>query len=110
MDLLGGYDSNSDSSQEETPAVPKKAKLSAPAISKKGKRLLKLQAVLPEHIWNQLSGGAQADGELDSEEEEEEEDARRQKKKSSDALPHHQASQEISSFLCSLHDRLQIAR
>jgi hypothetical protein len=87
MDLLGGYDSDSDSSDEaivgkakshqlKEPSKPKpKPNLRPPTTNstnkkpnKRGKKLLKLQAVLPEHIWNQLSGGG---GGADSDEGEE---------------------------------------
>ena len=82
MDLLGGYDSNSSSDDDNDndnddkdnstdhhhhhhhvsppPPPPKKP-------NKKGKKLLKLQAVLPEHIWNQLSNAHDA---MDSDDEE----------------------------------------
>jgi hypothetical protein len=82
MDLLGGYDSNSDSDNEGVtpPSVPQKpppsaskkkpvsAKMKEPS-NRKGKKLLKLQAFLPVHIWNQLSNG---DAQQDSDEEDEE--------------------------------------
>ena len=83
MDLLGGYNSDSDSDSDSSPpaSVQAKAKTTKPppsvnsdkkisttssalagsksasSSSRKGKRLLKLQAVLPENIWNQLSNG-----------------------------------------------------
>ncbi|CAJ1956431.1 unnamed protein product [Cylindrotheca closterium] len=81
MDLLGGYnsdDSNSDSDNTNPPlsSQPKpnatqptlkvnpnsvkktsEGSKSTSSSSRKGKRLLKLQAVLPENIWNQLSNG-----------------------------------------------------
>ena len=82
MDLLGGYNSNSlsdsdnDSNVKVLPPslqakkrkapsrVVAKTDTSAEAASKKkqgsrgsGKKLLKLQAALLEHAWNQLSNG-----------------------------------------------------
>ena len=82
MDLLGGYNSNSlsdsdnDSNVKVLPPSLQAKKRKAPsrgvaktdasaeAASKKkqgstgsGKKLLKLQAILLEHAWNQLSNG-----------------------------------------------------
>ncbi|KAL3928635.1 MAG: hypothetical protein SGBAC_012563 [Bacillariaceae sp.] len=84
MDLLGGYNSDSDSDDASAspplssqpkpsatkptvaakpapsltnPSFNKKTAKSASSSNRKGKRLLKLQAVLPENIWNQLSNG-----------------------------------------------------
>lgn len=106
MDLLGGYNSDSDSDNDsENPPLTSQPKSnlakptfptkSAPAVnpdkktstasntatsgsksassssSRKGKRLLKLQAVLPETIWNQLSNGnLQKDSDDEDSEEE----------------------------------------
>lgn len=81
MDLLGGYDSNSDSDSEDIAPPKPPARRSAHASkadvtnqkkkgasNRKGKKLLKLQAVLPDHIWNQLSNG---NAQQDSDEEDE---------------------------------------
>eukprot|EP00934_Nitzschia_sp_Nitz4_P003201 Nitzschia sp. Nitz4//scaffold104_size75438//48394//49740//NITZ4_005661-RA/size75438-exonerate_est2genome-gene-0.54-mRNA-1//-1//CDS//3329532401//3191//frame0 len=93
MDLLGGY--NSDSSDDESPSnvpggsaplnmpstadtteslpgVAKEIPRSSDATStvkpnRKGKKLLRLQAVLPQHIWNQLTNDAAGDADSDDE-------------------------------------------
>jgi hypothetical protein len=100
MDLLGAYDSNSDSEDDEVPqnrndakpadgenlpatkniastsAKSRSAALKASASTKssakdkkRGKKILKLAAVLPEHIWNQLTAGNAA-GEDDGDDSE----------------------------------------
>ena len=85
MDLLGGYDSD-DSSGSESPAVASVSRpaettnsatpgMSAPAQQKlnkalkKGKRLLRLNAVLPPEILNRLAKGASSDTDSDSDDE-----------------------------------------
>eukprot|EP00980_Cylindrotheca_fusiformis_P026089 scaffold15311_cov136-Cylindrotheca_fusiformis.AAC.11 len=86
MDLLGGYDSNSDSDSEKNetttqnkqsqstttsktaPNVPPVTKSARP--NRKGKKLLKLQSVLPDHIWNQLSNGNAQQPDSDEDDEE----------------------------------------
>jgi hypothetical protein len=103
MDLLGAYDSNSDSDDDregnvkyeqnnkptapnsseremkgvqadfKSPATlklpPKKPSTSSANDKKRGKKILKLAAILPEHIWNQLTAGTIGDGESDNEED-----------------------------------------
>lgn len=98
MDLLGAYDSSSDSddegkvqqqntnrSREQNATISLKGGV-APSHSttttmlerretnkskdkKRGKKILKLAAVLPEHIWNQLTAGNVGDGDSDNEDE-----------------------------------------
>lgn len=95
MDLLGGYDSNSDSDDgpaepvapppSQPPTVPKNSIPSTKSTTnaddkkkkanlKRGKKLLKLSSVLPEHIWNQLSkgGGPQEDSDDDDDDDDKE--------------------------------------
>ncbi|KAL3915654.1 MAG: hypothetical protein SGILL_005547 [Bacillariaceae sp.] len=85
MDLLGAYDSNSDSdsyddqvvkqpvsaaaatkSSTTEPSARTKNPVSSTTASakakKRGTKMLKLSAVLPEHIWNQLTGTAGGGG------------------------------------------------
>lgn len=80
MDLLGGYDSNSSSDNDDDvaekhslPTLPSNKdnndNKTKTTTNKKGKKLLKLQAVLPEHIWNQLSGGANNDSDDDDDDD-----------------------------------------
>ena len=75
MDLLGGYNSDSDSDESNAPVAVKVTRMMTPkklppaseskADKKKrvmGKKLLKLSSVLPEHILNQLqqAGGGKS--------------------------------------------------
>ena len=90
MDLLGGYDSNSDSDAEPIAPAPQPPVMPNKSIAmedkkkksnlKRGKKLLKLSSVLPEHIWNQLSkGGPQEDS--DEEEDDKTKERRQPQKK-----------------------------
>lgn len=63
MDLLGGYGSDDGSSDEETnhvevsmPPPPRRGRPPA-SISKRGKKLVSLHAILPPHILEQLTNG-----------------------------------------------------
>ena len=118
MDLLGGYDSDDSSSSDAnhvvvetklSPAV-KQQSLPPPAAaapsdskykhkpSKKGKKVLSLASVLPQHIWNQLTNGIPDD-------DDDEIPAEDKKPRAAKAKPSAQQQQEdsgISSLLADL--------
>ncbi|KAG7337566.1 hypothetical protein IV203_019821 [Nitzschia inconspicua] len=100
MDLLSGYDSNSDDSDGDSNQSPPNQSNIIPSTGKtiisahvtnksnnttkpstempskkdkkRGKKILKLAAVLPEHIWNQLTGVAAATAEGEDTDDDEE--------------------------------------
>ena len=110
MDLLGGYDSNSDSDAEPIAPAPQPPVMPNKSIAmedkkkksnlKRGKKLLKLSSVLPEHIWNQLSkGGPQEDS------DEEEDDKTKERKQPQvydyqNRLPDHPTTSAFAIIPC----------
>jgi hypothetical protein len=73
MDLLSGYNSSDDDERDDhsvglppppvsqlPPPTPSSSSSSVP-IRKKGKKILSLSAVLPQHIWNQLTNNNDSD-------------------------------------------------
>ena len=108
MDLLGGYGSDGDSSDEETAVqavIPPTASLvkdgkrrgSSGVESKKGKRIVSLHSVLPRHIAEQLTRSSGADVDSDDEEE------NRPTPKKSMATRNESRDAELASLLSDLH-------
>lgn len=118
MDLLGGYGSSSDEEEvdrvEQRAAAPRMSQTSATepgepnetAVNRKGRKILSLASVLPQHILDQLTKSqVQGDDAIDSDDDEvdnERQTGRETQKTNSRNESHAQQHPGISSFLSDL--------